>query len=218
MDRVTDLSFDLGWRIRDARYRAGRTQEEVADVAGTSTSTLSRMELGHGANVPLGTWDSVAAAVGVDLFAPIEARHDVYVDAIGRLIESGGWTPAGQELDSASFDRPPRRVAAGRRSVQAPAERIIVRVVWIVTDIQVEMDRLRMSVESGRAHGLPGRAIEGVIIVVRSTATARRLSGTTWDRSSSAWIRALRSEATRMPAWPGLVWVARRATHLLAGA
>lgn len=214
MGRHSNLAFGLGRRVREARLGRRRTLQAIAHEAGTSVSTVSRMELGRGSTVPLGTWASVAAAVGVDLFTSETVRDEVYVRAVGRLIADGGWTLVGRAGGSAWFDRPARPIPR-LRLVQAPAERLVVRILWVVTDIEAEFDRLRTACADIRDVSPPGLTVGGLIVVIRSTTTARCLSGTRWQQSSFGWMGALRRIDSRLPDSPGLVWAAPRATHLL---
>lgn len=104
------------------------------------------------------------------------------------------------------------------RPWRLPAERVLIRVVVTVTDI--ETDRCRLT---GDVRGLLGRTavgcpVGGLLVVVRTTSNARRLSGAPAALSSAGWFRALTSPGSRMPTYPGVVWLAPRGTHLLPGA
>ena len=59
---------DIGARIREARKAAGLTQEQLAELAGTSTRTVRDIEKGTGATA-LGIVARVAEVVGLRLMA-----------------------------------------------------------------------------------------------------------------------------------------------------
>jgi ribosome-binding protein aMBF1 (putative translation factor) len=58
--------FKLGVVLRQARERAGLTQEEVARRMETRKSAISRIE-NHAEDIKLSTLERFAAAIGVDL-------------------------------------------------------------------------------------------------------------------------------------------------------
>lgn len=59
-------AFKVGVVLRQARERAGLTQEEVADRLGTKKSAISRIENRAG-DIRLSTLDRYATAIGWDL-------------------------------------------------------------------------------------------------------------------------------------------------------
>jgi transcriptional regulator with XRE-family HTH domain len=211
---IRDVAFDLGIRIRDRRLRRGWSQSRLAELTGTSSSTISRMELGQGAAISLATWVVVAAAVNDDPFATRDDGSAALLDAFSRLIARAAWVAAGDRDGFAVFDRPPR---PGRRPIghtQLPAERIVVRVLWSVTDIGVERDRLRATVSQISSEE-PGLVTGGVLVATRTTAVAHRLGRTDAWRTSPRWLSALRDPDVPIPPSLGLVWLSPRGTHLL---
>ena len=209
-----DVAFTFGVRIRAARFRGSLTLADVQERTGISTSTQSRMELGQGAGVALGTWDALATAVGADLFAPPQDERGIYPAALASLMRVGAWSMAAHRIDALWFDRPPRPFAAPR-SGQLPAERAVVRLIRTVTDIAEEHERLRALVDAARDEAPPGLAVAGVIVAVRSTDAVRRAARAGCRLSDGRWLRVLQDPRIRMPHWPGWVWLAPRATHLL---
>lgn len=211
-----DIAFDMGRHLRDQRDRRNLTQAGVAATAGTSPSTISRMELGRGATVPLGVWLDVADAVGADLFASQHGREGVHLDAFARLALDGAWILGGRRGEACWFDRPPHPVRYVS-VVLRPAERLVVRTVTVLTDLRVESRRLASDVAEIHAITEPGRPIAGLVLVARSGRNVR-IAGRGARRSSGAWLRAIRDPRVRMPSWPGVVWMTLRGTHLLPAA
>lgn len=208
-----DLAYDLGQRLRTARFRAKRTLAEVAEVTGVSTSTLSRMELGQGGSTPLSTWVCVASSLGVDLLEPPRERVDELVGAIEHLIADAEWTPVARDGTYVWFDRPPRRNPWPPHSVR-PAQRIVVGVVPLLTDQRTAFERLRVRLRETRRSGPPGVDVGGLLVVRRTTNNLRRASPEDRHRSHGPWMAALRSTDGRLPVSQGLVWLSARATHL----
>ncbi|CAN5483602.1 hypothetical protein BH20CHL7_BH20CHL7_01520 [soil metagenome] len=212
-----DVAFDLGLQLRTRRHWSRMTQQDVERASGVSASTLSRMELGRGSTVPLGTWVTVSNAIGGDLFGAPPIDPTVYLDAVARLAARAGWTLIGERDRTFWLDRPPRPVRYIRR-LQTPAERAVVRLVVTLTDLATESRRLAHDVKTVSEDTEIGRSVGGVLVVLRTTGNARRLSGDPARRSHGPWIRALTTEASSMPTRPGVVWLAPRGTHLLPGA
>jgi hypothetical protein len=208
-----EIAFDLGRRLRDARLCLGMTLGEVAAATGVSTSALSRMELGKGANAPLVAWVTVAETVKADIFRPERKDPDVYLPAVTNLMAIGGWAPSGRSSGGTWFDRP-ARPNAHFRHVQHPHERVLVRIVPTVTDIGVEWHRLVADIRDVAAAMPQGLAIAGLLVIPRSTNNRRRARAH-HRLSSSGWIGALRSTEARMPLRSGAVWLAPRGTHWL---
>ena len=211
-----DVAFDLGLHVRVGRFRSGLTQAEVAERAATSSSTVSRLELGRGAGVPLRVWVDVGDAVGADLFARPSDRASIYADALSRLAEDGGWAVTYRGDSVIWIDRPAHAVRFVR-TVLRPAERAVVRIIPVLTHLDWERARLAESVREARAVGPPGMAIEGLLVIVRTSENIRR-AGSSWRTSSFGWSSAIRDASVRMPPRSGLAWLDRRGTHLLPAA
>lgn len=211
-----DVAFELGQRLRTCRLRAGLTQVEVALRAGTSKSTVSRLELGRGREVPLAVWVAVCGAVDAGLFAAPLDPTGVYMDAFATMAEEGGWAPIRMTHAMACFERPAHRQRI-RSNVLRPAERMVVRVVSVLTDLETERRLLLRAVDEHRATVEHGRSVEGLLLVVRSGPNVR-VGGRESRRSSGRWVSAVRDQEAWMPSWPGIVWLTRRGTHLLPAA
>jgi transcriptional regulator with XRE-family HTH domain len=214
MDQLPDeVAFNLGRRLRDARLRRGLTLAEVAIESGISTSAVSRMELGNGAAAPLAAWVAVARTVAVRLFPSFRDDTDVYLAAVTNLMAIGGWEVGGRSSDGDWFDRP-ARPNPHFRHVQDPHERVVVRIVRTLTNLDVERYRLVAAVHGVAIAAPQGVAVAGLLVVPRSTNNRRR-ARSIHRLSTSGWILALRSSEARMPLRPGVVWLAPRGTHWL---
>lgn len=61
-----DMQLDLGNKIRELRYRSGRTQEELADAFGVTSQAVSRWESG-GSYPEMGLMPSIANYFGITI-------------------------------------------------------------------------------------------------------------------------------------------------------
>jgi len=99
--RAAYVAARLGVGLRDARVRAGRTQQECAATARLSQARWSNLERGLGAGAPLATWAIAAAAVGQELVGfldqapgadlPRDIEHVRRQSAIVERAAAGGW-------------------------------------------------------------------------------------------------------------------------------
>jgi transcriptional regulator with XRE-family HTH domain len=213
---TAEVAFDLGKRIREGRLRRGMRQLDVEAATGVSTSTISRMELGHGMATPLGAWLDVASAVGVDLFSVPADPDRIYRAAIAMALAGGGWRMGGRR-GIVWFDRAARQDPR-LRNLRLPAERVVVRIARVVTQLDVEFDRLEASVREVRATSPPGLVVQGALILIRTSATVRRVGRRWTGRSTPGWISAFRSSLARIPPRAGSIWLEPRGTHLLPAA
>ena len=209
-----DVAFDLGRCVRSGRLHLGRTLAAVATETGVSPSTQSRVELGRGSGVSLATWVRLGDAAGVALFDGPPDDLGAYPAALTRLVGRGGWAPVDRVGSTLWFDRPSRAVP-GLRNVDRPAERVVIRLLRTLTDVDHEQERLGEDVGSARTAVPPGMACNGTIVVVRTSATVRTAKAHDLGRSHAGWVSALRSVEGRMPMSRGWVWMAPRGTHLL---
>ena len=129
--RADAVAVRLGVGLRDARVTAAMSQAEAATRARISQARWSELERGLGANAPIELWAVVAAAVGVQLAAFLEAvsganlprdmEHLRRQSAVVDRAAAGGWSPApempvtrggtGRVID-VLLTRAPRREAA----------------------------------------------------------------------------------------------------------
>lgn len=66
--------FKIGALLRQARERAGLTQEEVAEQLSTQKSAISRIE-NHAGDIRLSTLERYARAVGYNLALELRPKH-----------------------------------------------------------------------------------------------------------------------------------------------
>ncbi len=102
--RADAVAIRLGVGLRDARATAAMSQAEAATRARISQARWSELERGLGANAPIELWAVVAAAIGVQLAAFLEAvsgaslpRDIEHLRRQSALVEraaAGGWSPA----------------------------------------------------------------------------------------------------------------------------
>ena len=102
--RADAVAIRLGVGLRDARATAAMSQAEAATRARISQARWSELERGLGANAPIELWAVVAAAIGVQLAAFLEAvsgaslpRDIEHLRRQSALVEraaAGGWSSA----------------------------------------------------------------------------------------------------------------------------
>lgn len=81
--------LDIGTLITTARERAGLTQAQLAERAGTSQSAVARLEAGHG-NPAIETLRRLVNAAGFDLrleLVPRRAARDSVVEAYKKDVD-----------------------------------------------------------------------------------------------------------------------------------
>ncbi len=81
----TRLLVELGQRLRDARLRRRFSSATVAERAGVSRQTVTRVEAGDGA-VTMGTYLRVMAVLGFERDLSLLAAED----ALGRRLQDAG--------------------------------------------------------------------------------------------------------------------------------
>lgn len=212
------LDAILGDRLRRARLVSQLDQREVGARAGVSQSTISRMELGLGANVPLATWQRVAAAIGGGLEADLApARPEVpQLDVAGRCHElltelgrQGGWSSV-----TTRVARTDGTVHSIETVMVRPRHReVILARVWdVIGDVEAAIDELHESVEREQAiHGLEW-TVGWTAIIPASGTNRRRMTEVepllllAAPMFGARWLNALARESVPMPSRPGLIW------------
>ncbi len=217
--RPLPIETDLGERLRAGRYRAGRTLADVSAETSISRHRLGRMELGQGGSVAVRHWIEVATVLGVDLFSAPAAVPDRVRESILALAEPGGWRLTSIDGRDIVLDRSRRRASESTRLL-LPAERAIVRVVSILTDLGAERDALLRATNALVDREDPERSRGGLLVVARSPANQRRVAMTSRDLVTgltlfaARWIGVLSRTTSSVPVRPGLLWLAPRGTHL----
>jgi len=216
-----DTAAETGARLRRARLAGGHRQRDVAATAVVSQSTISRMELGQGASVPLDKWVRVAAVVGLDLAVVVRPTTDRAEDAIQRrchrlvveLALVGGWTAwtLMEERDAAACE-----TVLERKDRQEVA---IVRVWDVIGDVAAAMADFDRRLDLERSDRGPGWRVSGAVVITATGHNRRRLSdtGRPVDRAfpvrGSLWLSCLR-HLVPMPSAPGMLWTDARMERL----
>jgi transcriptional regulator with XRE-family HTH domain len=217
MERTTeDVLVDTGRWLLESRHRRGLRQVDLSELSGVSTSTLSRMELGHGGSVPLRTWLRAFEAMGAELVRRPATRGGVLLAGLPALLEPGGWQEVWRGDDIVWFDRPARWIT-DLRTERAPAERLVVSLVVTVTDPANAWDRLVRAKREARSAAPSGVVTGGVLVVPRTSENRLRARGRLPTILGGAWVGAARSPRARMPLRPGLVWLTPDGTRLRGG-
>jgi transcriptional regulator with XRE-family HTH domain len=222
MDAAQDMAALLGDRLRRARDEGRWRQAEVAERAGLSQATISRMELGAGGSITLDTWSDVAAATGVRFIAdlrsdagresawPASAWPAMAATAARRchaLIEDeargGGWTAvteiAGDVIETALV-RPVRGEVA------------IIRVWDALASVDAAARDFLRAIERERDLRAASIDVGGLAVVLYTAGNRRRVAESrpilreVVPASGARWVSALRHPRLPMPREPGLIW------------
>ena len=223
--RLTDaVATALGSAVKVGRRRAQLTQERLGAKVGIHQTWISRIELGHGHNVPLETWISLGVALDQPLAIsfsrqlgatrqPSDVGHLAMQEHLLRLARQTGRTAA-FELPTRPSD-PSHSIDVCVRDARNRV--LIIEEAWnSFGDIgaairsthrkEAEAVDLAAAIDDGPAYRV------AIVWVVRNSATNRTLVrrypevvAGTFRGSSRGWVRALTS-ATPPPTDPGLVW------------
>jgi transcriptional regulator with XRE-family HTH domain len=227
-----ELLLVVGRGIREARLRRGLTQHAVAHLAGTSSSTVQRLEAGRAVNASLDSLQRVAHAVGRPLRfelapdvrrEPVDAGHLAMQELVVRLGRAAGYV--------AIPEMPAVRHGSWRSTdvaLRNDAERrfLLVECWNSLDDVGAAYRGTNRKLIDGGAYA-SGRWGEGEHLVaacwvVRASVRNRTLLATypalfaaRFTGSSWSWVRAL-TLGTTPPTDAGLVWCDVQATRLLA--
>jgi transcriptional regulator with XRE-family HTH domain len=232
-DRV--LLRRLGQQLRRRRLFLGRSQSQVAERAGVSQSSISRMERGMAGGAPFRTWTAVADIVGlsIELGSSIDpdlpgarATAGSLVDGrlaglelVARLAEAGNWAARSRVVEDPSGTLRAVNLTLRR---YPPPQAVVVRIWDTVVNVEALMDDLEQELEVAR-RSTDAAEISG-LIVVRATSSNRRqitqwvsASDSRFQESGSRWIGVLRDpRPARLPR-PTAIWFDRAATRLIPG-
>ena len=180
----SDQTVAMGRRLRSARLDIPRSQGAIGRDAGVSQSVVSRMELGHGGNIDLDTWCSVARAVGLRVtFEAIDAEDATREDGTCRrmvadLATRGGWSPGPGSIET----------------ILTRADDVAVIQAWdLVTSVRSDTE-------------------SGVVVIPATGANRRRITELrdelrdTFPARPRDWYAALVNPHRPMPAEPGILW------------
>jgi transcriptional regulator with XRE-family HTH domain len=226
MQARADAAVLLGSELRHGRIACRKRQRDVAAEIGGSQSMISRMELGHGASVPLATWAAAADAVDrrlvVDLIPPRQ-RPDDGDESVARrchrtiaeAARAGGWSVVTEVHNGA---RPERIETILQR---AGRELAVVHAWDLVTEVGTAIRELTWSMERERRRIGEGWRIGGLVIVRAGLGNRRRMTeagaqlSVAFPTLAAHWFRALRREVSSMPGRPGVLWASRTGDRLL---
>ena len=228
--RATHVAGRLGIALRDSRRITGLKQTEVAARAGVSQALISNLERGRGRTASIETWACVAAALGERFVGfleqapgatpPRDIEHLRRQSALIQLAAAGGWVALPEfaidpgAIRSRSIDvalirtATPEAVAAESwdwfDDVGASLRGLDAKVTLLAARVADESNLG----EAGSPHAWRVRGL----FIVRDThrnraivAELRPLFAARFTGSSTAWLRALTSEAPP-PGGHGLLW------------
>lgn len=230
--RNLEMLARLGAEVKVSRRRRRLTQARLAQRAGLSAMSVSRIERGLGGAHSLDTWQRLGLALDralrVELSrdteeGPVDAGHLALQELLLRLARRAGYGRT-FELATRAAD-PARSVDVALRDDRA--RRLILVEAWnSFGDIGAGSRSFdRKLAEAGQfavaAGGEEPYEVYGCW-VVRATARNRALLarypeifGARFQGSSAAWVSAL-TRGTRPPAERGLVWSDVAATRIFA--
>ena len=221
-----------GAEIRESRRRRRLKQTALAGLVGISQARLADIEAGRGGGAPAELWFALAKALdrylkfefGRDPLQELaDAGHLDMEELVLRVSAPGGWE-GGFELATKPADP--------SRSIDVPLvnhhrRRLVVSECWNTfgnLNAAVRSSDKKVVEAAELMLGRTGESYEiGLVWIVRDTKANRALVAkydlifaTRFPGSSAAWVKALTTPDTTMPAQPGLVWSDVRATRLFA--
>ena len=220
-----NVGESLGRTVRAARAARHLTQAGLAARVGVHQTAISRIELGHGASVPLRLWVSLGVALGRPLAIaltrplgemrePTDAGHLAMQERLLEFARAAGRT--------ATFELPTRPPALSRSidvCVRDARHRVLlIQEAWnTFGDLgaavrstnrkAAEATDLAATIDDGPPYRV------AVVWVVRASAANRALVSrypqvfrAAFPGSSRAWAAAL-TAGSAPPSRPGLVWL-----------
>lgn len=218
--RTTAIADNLGRVLHSTRRRLRLSQAELGRRVGVHQTTISRIEAGKSAAVPLTLW----VALGVAVERPLAVSFSKALDP-GATLADAGHLDIQEALAamavatgrSVTIERPSRRDTPSHSTdvaIHDDAHQVLILVeAWntfgdLGAGIRSTTRKLAEATESERT---PGDRV-ATVWVVRASAANRsvasrypNLLATTFDGSSRAWVRCL-AEGGPPPDRPGLVW------------
>ncbi len=222
-----DPAVVLGNELRYARMARHKRQREVATEISASQSMVSRMELGHGSTMSLGTWAAAAEAVDrrlvVDLVGAAPSHATDAIDSIQRqchrtvttTARDGGWT----SVTEIQMGR--RRERVETTMIREDLQRVVVHAWVLVSDVDAAIEDLQRSIRRERQRVDEGWRIGGLVVVPSGRGNRRRMTEARSRLSAECptlaahWYRALVRADRPMPDQPGVLWATRDGERLL---
>lgn len=203
MNEGRAVAVRLGRDVRLGRHRARLTQRDIAATVGVDQATISRIELGLGGNIDLTVWAAVAHAVHLDLSVTHGSRerpaggHKL----IAATATSGGWLATTNDDETV---------------LTRGADRIVMHVWSVVTNVETDVDRLMASVlRETRTTSPAGGRVSGLVLIPAAEGNRRRVSEQRFalreifTATGRAWYRCLIHPGLPMPTAPGILWTFR---------
>jgi len=232
-DRV--LLRRLGERLRHVRVDLGQSQSQVAERAGISQSSVSRMERGKAGGTPIRTWTVVADVLGLSIelgrsavanLPATQATAASMVDGrlgamalVARLAEAGHWAARSRVVEGP--DGNVRSVNLTLRRI-VPPQVVVVRIWDTVVDVEALLDDLEQELVAV-PRSTDSDEIGGFIVLRATSSNRRQITQRVsaldqrFRDSGSRWIGVLRDpRPARLPR-PTVVWVDRAAARLIPG-
>lgn len=237
--RAREVAGRLGTALREARLSIGATQAAIAQRARVSQPYVSGLERGRGSTASIEVWASLAAAVGLQLAAFLEAmpgatrprdyEHLKRQQLIIALAAEGGWG-AKPEL---AIDHGPGRSRSIDVYLERPAtgETIVVEVWDFFDDVGAALRGLdgklaavarRDATVVGTDAATAEHRVRGLFVVRgthRNRALVREFSGifrVRFGGSSGAAIASLGDPSQPFPLQDAFVWTDVAGTRLIA--
>ena len=218
--RTTAIADNLGRELRSTRCHLRLTQAELGRRVGVHQTTISRIEAGKSAAVPLMLW----VALGVALERPLAVSFTKLLDPSERLADAGHLemqealaglaTATGRSVTIERPSRPDSPSHSTDVAIHDDAQQVLILAeAWnTFGDLGAAIrSTTRKLAEVTEAEGVHGHRV-ATVWVVRASATNRsilarypNLLTTTFDGSSRAWVRCL-ADGGPVPDRPGLVW------------
>lgn len=222
----------LGASVRSARLRRRLTQAQLAERAGISRSSESRIERGLGGGQTLDTWQRVGLAAGTPLIVKLQRDPLEDVADAGHLAIQELLLRLGRQIGfHRSFELSSRPIEPWR-STDVGLRNDRRRRLWLIEcwnsmgDVGAGARSSTRKIAEAEAYAIAIGGQTGYRVascwVVRDTTRNRALVrrypevfASRFPDSSHDWVVALTTGA-EAPAEPGLVWCDRDATRLFA--
>lgn len=231
--QADDLAHALGKALRTARLERGLSQREASDIAGISPSAWSYLEVARDGRGTLATWNRAAVALESGLKAylaelsaadlPRDSVHLRHQELVIRTAIAGGW----RALPEEPIDRDVGKSRSADVLLQRRLEYALVDVWDWFDDVGAPARQWRRRLDAVERYAIARMVGDdplpriGGIWVVRATQRNRQLIqehrnffASLFPGSGAAWLAALMSPTTSMPAASALLWVTVKGDRL----